>query len=276
MTNPADSAPARQESNRDWDATRYDRVSDPQVEWGRRVIARLAPQPRERLLDLGCGTARLTAELAGIVPDGLVVGLDPSEAMLGVASAAVRSARPFSSALVLVRGDGSALPFASSLDAVFSTATFHWIADHDTAFESVFAALRPGGRFVCQCGGGENLLRLYTRAADLMQSASFSRFFDGWRNPWHFAFPDETRAALERAGFVDVRVWLESTPAVFGDAASFSEFISCVCLRHHLARLPVELHGNFTAGLTRFAAIDDPPFTLDYWRLNIDAWRPSE
>ena len=136
-------------------------------------------------------------------------------------------------------------------------------------------ALSPGGRFVSQCGGGENLLRLYTRAAHLMRSDRFEQFFAGWRDPLHFAFPEETRVALDRAGFVDVRVWLESTPAVFRDAAAYAEFISCVCLRHHLAPLPVELHGEFVAHLTQQAADDDPPFTLDYWRLNIDARKPT-
>jgi trans-aconitate 2-methyltransferase len=239
-------------------------------------MARLAPQARERILDLGCGTARLTAEVAGLAPGGLVVGLDPSEAMLGVAARTVRTAgSPSSARLQFVRADGTALPFASAVDAVFSTATLHWVADHDAAFGSVFTALRPGGRFVAQCGGGDNLLRLYMRAADLMRVAAFSRFFWDWRDPWHFASPEDTQAALHRAGFADVRVWLESTPASFRDAATYSEFISCVCIRHHLARLPQDLHGNFASDLTQSAAADDPPFTLDYWRLNIDARRPS-
>ena len=239
-------------------------------------MARLAPQASEHILDLGCGTARLTAEVAGLAPGGLVVGLDPSEAMLGVAAGTIQTAgSPSSARLQFVRGDGTALPFASSVDAVFSTATLHWIADHDAAFGNVFTALRPGGRFVAQCGGGANLLRLYTRAADLMRLEAFSRFFGGWRDPWHFASADDTRAALVRAGFSDVRVWLESTPAVFRDAATYAEFISCVCIRHHLARLPMELHGDFASELTQSAGADDPPFTLDYWRLNIDARRPA-
>ena len=96
----------------DWDGSRYDRVSDPQVAWGRRVIARLAPQPDERILDLGCGTGRLTGELAGRVPRGLVVGLDMSEPMLRVAARAV--GRP---AVQWVRGDGRKLPGSTASKA---------------------------------------------------------------------------------------------------------------------------------------------------------------
>lgn len=261
----------------DWGAVRYDRISEPQVEWGRRVIARLAPRPHERILDLGCGTGRLTTEIGALVPAGMVLGLDRSAAMLAVAArAAPALASPgLSGKLQFVRGDGAALPLVASVDAVFSAATLHWIADHDAVFRSAFDALVPGGRFVSQCGGGHNLSRLYTRAARLMRAPSYERFFDGWRDPWHFAFPEPTRAALGRARFVDIDVWLESTPATFKDAATYSEFISFVCIRHHLARLPAELHDSFASALTQAAASDDPPLTLDYWRLNIDARRPS-
>ena len=100
---PPAAAPPQATSKEDWDATRYDRISDPQVEWGRRVIARLGPQAGERILDLGCGTARLTSELATLVPGGLVIGLDRSEAMLGVASKIVQPSGLASSCAGAVR-----------------------------------------------------------------------------------------------------------------------------------------------------------------------------
>lgn len=252
----------------DWDGSRYDRVSDPQVAWGRNVIARLAPRAHERILDLGCGTGRLTLELAGHVPRGLVVGLDLSEGMLRVAAQAVRGP-----GVQLVRGDGTRLPFDAAFDAVFSTATLHWIGDHLQAFQTVFAALRPGGRFVAQAGGGRNLERLYTRAAALARSPEFADAFAGWRDPWNFQDAPGTRARLEQVGFTDVKVWLEEAPAPFPSPEAYAEFVSCVCLRHHLARLPPARHQAFTSVLTRLAEADHPPLTLDYWRLNIGAWR---
>ena len=260
----------------DWDAARYDRVSNPQLEWGRRVIARLTPAPGEWILDLGCGTGRLTLEIALAVMDGLIVGLDPSTAMLKVA----RQAAPAVTSAVrprvqFVRGNGLALPFSHAFDAVFSNATLHWVADHDSVFRSIFTALRPGGRLVAQCGGGPNLARLYARAAALMHQPSFVRFFDGWRDPWHFVRPDATHAALKRTGFDVIDASLEDAPVTFADPAAFSEFIECVCVRHHLERLPPDLHPGFLAELTSAAASDDPPLTLDYWRLNIQACRPA-
>src|SRR5215471_11789798 len=166
----------------DWDAAKYHRVSDPQLAWGRAVASRLLPLSGERILDLGCGTGRLTVELAQ-TPGIQVIGLDRSAAMLKQArgQAGVRpgsdggqtGVRPgsdpgLSPAYVLADGEG--LPFANAFDAVFSAAVFHWIPDHDALFQSVHTALKPGGRLVAQCGGARNLDRLYGRARTLMDS----------------------------------------------------------------------------------------------------------
>jgi trans-aconitate 2-methyltransferase len=250
----------------DWDAGKYHRLSGPQLAWGRRLAEKLAPKAAERILDLGCGTGRLTTELAVSFPDVRFVGADVSQAMLTEA----RRANP---GLACVRTDGSALPFAGAFDAVFSAATFHWISDHAALFRNVHAALRPGGRLVAQCGGGPNLQRLLDRAHDLMDT-EFRRFFDGWRDPWVFAGTEQTRADLAEAGFLDVSVSLDPEPTTLPDRTAFSDFISCVCVRHHVDRLPAEERRCFVGALADAAAGDDPPFTLDYWRLNMSARKP--
>ena len=269
----------------DWDAAKYHRISDPQLAWGRAVAARLAPAAGERILDLGCGTGRLTDEIAQ-VPGIIVVGLDHSAAMLAQARRGVRrgsdrgqtgvrrgsdegqtpSRRPH-----YVRGDGAALPFASAFDVIFSAAVFHWIPDHDQLFRSVYEALKPGGRLVAQCGGARNLDRLYGRARALMQSDEYRQHFSGWTNFNHFENVADTEQRLHRAGFDDLDVSLVSSPVTFDTPAAFSEFVAAVCLRHHLDRLPEGARDRFLGQITADAMQDGPPLTLDYWRLNIAA-----
>jgi trans-aconitate 2-methyltransferase len=255
----------------DWDAARYHRLSDPQVGWGRRVVARLAAAPGERILDLGCGTGRLTAEIAGR-PGIVVTGLDRSGAMLSQVRALSSSSGNGGHTTAYVRGEGVALPFApGTFDAVFSTATFHWIPDHDRLFGEIHRVLKPGGRLVSQCGGGPNLQRLIERTHALMRDSRFSRWFPEWSDPWCFASESETEVRLGRAGFRDIKVSLEPAPTILPDARTFAEFISTACVRHHVDKLPAEERREFVAELAGRAAADDPPWTLDYWRLNIDA-----
>jgi trans-aconitate methyltransferase len=268
----------------DWDAARYHQLSAPQVAWGRQVLRRLAPQPGERILDLGCGTGRLTAELLGAMGEGHVVAVDRSASMLSQAAAhrawqhrgwRLHDAAEDTRQVHLVRADAAHLPFSDVFDAVFSTATFHWVRDHDELFASVYRALVPGGRLVAQCGGGPNLETLLARAHQLMESPRYRRCFEGWHDPWYFAGVPETRSRLERAGFTMIDVTLGSAPTSLPDAATYAEFLSCVCVRHHVDRLPEHERPSFLQELTVLAAQDTPPFTLDYWRLNLFARKPA-
>jgi len=105
----------------------------------------------------------------------------------------------------------------------------------------------------------------------VLARAEYSSAFLGCQDPWTFAGVEETRTRLSGAGFATVDVWLEEAPTTFGDEAEFSAFVSTVCLRHHLDRLAAPDRQRFVAHLAAQAARDERPFTLDYWRLNIDA-----
>jgi trans-aconitate 2-methyltransferase len=257
----------------DWDAAKYHKISDPQLAWGRSVAARLIPAAGERILDLGCGTGRLTQEIAA-TPGIFVVGLDRSASMLE--EAAARSpewgqtpAVDLHTKVAFVRGDGAALPFDGVFDAVFSTATFHWIPNHDSLFRSIHHVLKPGGRLVAQGGGAGNLDRLYGRARRLMRSPRYARFFATWSEPHHFENVADTEKRLTGAGFDPIDVSLVFAPVPFDGPEAYTEFVAAVCLRHQLDCLPVEDREGFMGRVTEEAIDDDPPLTLDYWRLNI-------
>jgi trans-aconitate 2-methyltransferase len=262
-------------SMREWNADSYHQVSAPQVEWGREVLERLPLAGDELVLDVGCGTGRLTEKLLERLPGGRVVAIDLSANMLQVARDFLRPR--FGGRVQLVRADASDLPVSCMADAVFSTATFHWVRDHVRLFRSLHTALKPGGRLVAQCGGGPNIARLHGRADALMREPPFAPYFSSWQEPWEF--PDAATAArrLREAAFENVRTSLVSLPAVQPDARSFRTFITTVICGPHLAYLDKPaLQDAFIARLTELAAADDPPFELDYWRLNLDARKPSK
>ena len=256
----------------DWNAERYHHISSPQQAWGRRVLERLPLRGHEIVLDLGCGTGRITSEIAARLPDGRVVGLDRSETMLCTARPWLRERAPAAS---LVLGDGAALPFRRAFDAVFSGATFHWIHDHGALFRSIVTALKPGGRLVAQCGGAGNLATLAGRAARLREEPRFAPYFEEWTDPAYYSDPASAARRMGAAGFVDVEASLEAAPTAFDSPVEFSDFIANVCVRHHVARLPPRERHAFLRELTVAAAADTPPLTLDYWRLNLSGRRPA-
>jgi trans-aconitate 2-methyltransferase len=253
----------------DWNALKYHELSTPQQAWGRRVLDRLELSGTEHALDIGCGTGRLTSELAHRLPGGRVVGVDRSPSMLDAAAVWLKQEAP---GTTLVLADAAKLPFSRAFDVVFSTATFHWVRDHASLFRSIVTALRPGGRLVAQCGGGPNIALLHARAERLMRMR-YLPWFDGWEDPWYFADVESTRRRLAAAGFDAIDVSLEEAPATFPGAREFADFVTTVCIRPHLDRLPRTERQAFVNELTIAAAEDVPPFTLDYWRLNIAARR---
>lgn len=256
----------------EWDAAAYERLSDPQFEWGRRVLDRLELEGDERVLDAGCGTGRLTALLAARLPRGHVIAVDASRAMLGEAR---RNLAHVGERVTLLEAELTTLELACPVDAIFSTATFHWILDHGLLFRTLFAALAPGGRLEAQCGGGPNLARLLGRVEAVI-AARFARHFRGWQEPWLFSNPDEAADRLRQAGFADVVTSLEPAPTRFESSSRYAGFLATVVVRPHLERLPGEaLRRAFLDELVAAAAADREPFVLDYWRLNLGATRPS-
>ena len=261
-----DGAPA--DVPKEWDASAYHVLSEPQFAWALQVLERVRLTGDERVLDAGCGSGRVTATIAARLGSGFVVGCDLSENMTRAAAKSLGG----DLAGAVVSADLSTLPFRGVFDLIFSTATFHWIRDHDRLFAELRAALGPGGRLEAQCGGGPNLTTIHARADALAATERFRAYFAKWKEPWLFASPEDTTRRLERAGFTAIDCWLEQAPTSFPDGERFGAFIESVVMRPYLACLPNPiLRRTFLDAIIARAAEDDPAFTLDYWRLNISA-----
>lgn len=243
----------------DWDAATYYRISDAQFGWALEQLERLPLRGDEVVLDAGCGSGRVTAEIAARVPGGRVYGVDVSESMVTHARAALVNRA------VVLHQDLVALALPELVDAAFSNATFHWVADHDALFEALHRAIKPGGRLVAQCGGRGNIEVFRRLAATVVCEDPFDAYFADWRDPWHYAGAKETAARLQRAGFSEVQTWLEPKRA-----APTRSFVETVCLLPQLKQLPAELGPVF---VERVLARTGEPLVLEYVRLNMTARR---
>jgi trans-aconitate 2-methyltransferase len=259
--------------SKDWDGVAYQKLSEPQFRWGLAVLDRLQLGGDETVLDLGCGSGRLTAKLLERLPRGRVIAVDSSPSMLAQARTQLAG---YSERVQFIESDALQLELEQVADVVFSTATFHWILDHAKLFRVLFCALKPGGRLVAQCGGGANLAMLKARADALAEDRRFANSFRGWTQPWNYATPEETAERLRAAGFGEVETSIQSAPTVFDDAETFRKFIATVVLRPYLGVIAdAAKREEFLEEMVRLAAADDPPYTLDYWRLNIFARRSA-
>lgn len=258
---------------REWNAADYHRLANPHVTWGRHVLERLPLDGSETVLDAGCGTGRLTAELLEYLPRGRVIAVDLSANMLAEAR---RHLDPSAGGRVTyLQANLQNLTLEEPVDAVFSTAALHWVLDHELLFRRLFACLKPGGWLVAQCGGGPNIAGVLDRANAIMRSDDFAVYFAGWDGPWEFAGPETTASRLRDAGFDSISTSLEEAPVTLSSAAEYRDYLETVVFGTHLSRIPdVDLRNTFLDWLTAQAAGDSPPFFLDYWRLNIRTQKP--
>lgn len=244
---------------REWDAETYDAISDPQFKWGMEVLERLQLRGDETVVDAGCGSGRVTEQLAKRLPEGRLVAVDGSAAMIA------KARERLSDGATYLVSDLSELELPEPVDLVFSTATFHWIVDHDRLFARLRAALRPGGRLVAQCGGEGNVAEHARAIAAVASRPEYAPHFAGMEAMWNFAAPEPTEVRLRSAGFSEARCWLEPKPY---EPVEPLRFTMTVTLGPHLARLPEQMRKPFAEAVLDLC---EQPLSLDYVRLNIEA-----
>jgi trans-aconitate 2-methyltransferase len=240
-----------------WDAETYDRTSQPQQRWANEVLSRVIGLPGDAtVLDVGCGTGRVTEHLARLVPGGRVLAIDASGDMVAIARERLGERAEVWECDVL------ALELDGEVDVVFSTATLHWVLDHDALWPVLARALKPGGTLEIQCGGEGNI----EQVRDVIDSAAAEAAprLEGF-SPWTFASPEETERRLRDAGFTEIKCWLAEQPAYPQETEAF---VRTSILAAHLDRLEEGEREPFVAAVMQRVRLP-----LDYVRLNVSAVR---
>jgi trans-aconitate 2-methyltransferase len=253
----------------EWNAGEYERLADPMTRWGGQVLERLVLNGDETVLDGGCGTGRVTAQLLARLPRGKVIGVDASATMIEQAKARFAS----NPRVTLLVADLTSLELSEPVDAILSTATFHWILDHDALFARLAKVLKPAGQLVAQCGGAANIDAVLAAIDEVIRTPAFAAAFADWRNPWEYATPTVTAARLRRAGFTDIHTWLNPELTVLSSRGHLVDYLETIILSRHLLQLSLEQRRPFAEAVADVLMRRTGQPLIDYVRLNIVARR---
>lgn len=259
---PSPTTPGHRPSSDHWTAEGYRTHAQYVPMFGQDVLDLLAPQPGERILDLGCGDGALTEKLAAVGAD--VVGVDGSPDMIAAAKARGIDAR-------LV--DGQNLPFSMEFDAVFSNAALHWMKRPADVVAGVRRALKPGGRFVGEMGGHGNVAAIRVG----LHAVLTHRGIDPLPlDPWFFPTPEAYRTLLEG---VDLRVetlqlFARPTPLPTGMAGWIATFAPSF-LGGLSPELRAEVADEVATLLRPMLRDHGGQWMADYVRLRFAAFAPS-
>ena len=247
-----------------WDAGLYDGKHAFVWQLGAALLELLTPRPGERILDLGCGTGHLTAQLADAGAE--VVGLDSAPAMIAQA----RQAYPH---LRFEVADARNFAFPEPFDAVFSNAVLHWVREPEPVIACVFRALKPGGRFVAELGGRGNVRAL----AAALEGAAGAAGCRPFVSPWYFPALGEYAALLERGGLEPTFATLFDRPTPLQGEGGLRDWIAMFA-GEYLGSLPPDRREEFLAKveeLARPVLYRQGTWTADYRRLRVVARRPT-
>lgn len=250
-----------------WDAALYDQQHHFVSDYGANVLQWLAPTTEEQILDVGCGTGQLAAQIAE--SGAIVLGTDASAEM-------VASAKKTYPDLTFEVVDGTQLPYQEKFDAIFSNATFHWIENQEALTESLYKSLKTGGRLVAEFGGKGNVKSI----TDAIQLAATQLGFAEQvvNNFWFFPSIGAYTSLLESKGFEVEQAWLFDRPTKLVGEEGMYVWINQFA-QHAFKKL-----GNEQAEAIKNLAVEilkpnyfiNGEWVADYKRLRIKAWKNAE
>lgn len=256
-----------------WDAERYQKSPSDTQKWGRELVSKLNLEGGERVLDIGCGDGRVTAEIAHLVPRGAAVGVDSSPEMVAVAQ---RTFPPQEYAnLRFQQMDATRLEFCGEFDVVFSNAALHWIADHRPLLQGIHRSLTCPGRLLLQMGGTGNAAEILATVNAVTQDPQWRAYFQRPSSPVRFFEPEEYEALLSEAGLKAKRLELVPKDMVHRGKEGLASWIRAVWLPY-TQRIPETMREDFVAAVvdsyvSRHPADDAGLIHIQMVRLEVEA-----
>jgi trans-aconitate 2-methyltransferase len=208
----------------EWNATDYNHVSTLQEVMAEKEIRRLHLSGGERVLDVGCGDGKVTAEIADLVRRGSVLGVDPSHNMIDFANRHfVTAARPN---LRFALADATRLPYHSEFDRVVSFNALHWVPAQEDALRCIQVALKPGGKALLRLVPREPGWAIEYIIEEVRSRSRWAGYFSDFRPPFAHFTPEQYRGLAERSGLVVDHVAVENGSWDFKGPDAFTAFCS--------------------------------------------------
>lgn len=249
-----------------WNAEDYAKNSTAQLAWAQELIQKLGLRGHESVLDIGCGDGKISAQIAGIVQNGHVTGIDLSESMMRLASQKFPpEAYPN---LVFQCMDATKIHFTEKFDVVFSNAALHWVRDHKAVLQGIHSCLKTNGKILLQMGGRGNAAEIIETVKRIILKSAWKPFFQNFIPPYHFYGCEEYSTWLPECGFKPSRVELipkdmqhQNTDGLLGwIRTTWFPFTDC---------LPVELREPFLTEIVEAYTAVIPPDAEGHTHVNM-------
>jgi trans-aconitate methyltransferase len=189
-----------------WNADDYADNSSAQLQWAEELITKLALKGSESLLDIGCGDGKISAQLARVVKNGHVLGIDSSESMIKRASEQFPPAA--NPNLSFLQMDATEIHLPRRFDVAFSNAALHWVKDHISVLRGVHSCLKSGGKILFQMGGYGNAAEVFGTIQEIIKNPRWKQYFEVFVPPYYFYKPEDYEVWLLESGFRSGRVEL--------------------------------------------------------------------
>ena len=239
-----------------WNAAAYAANSVVQQSWARELIAKLKLRGDERILDVGCGDGKVTAEIARALPHGSVVGTDASAEMIAFAREMFPPKKNPNLEFHVM--DAREIQFAHQLDLVFSNAALHWVDDHEAILRGASAALKSGGRLIVSCGGKGNAHDVFLALRPEMRLKRWCQYFRKMPMPYFFYAPGDYEKWLPKFGFKINQLKLAPKDAVYPGADGFATWLRTTLIPY-VQRVPENLREEFISAVTQRYVAKHPP-----------------
>jgi len=204
----------------EFDGDKYKKASAHQKEWANKILRELQFIGNETILDLGCGDGVITDQLAEMVPDGKVLGIDASEGMIKTALQEKKRTN-----VTFDLKNINEIDYVNRFHFIFSNATLHWILDHKKLLQNTFQALKSGGTIRFSFAGDGNCLYFFDVIRQAMDEPDFARYFQNFSWPWYMPGIDIYRELAAEAEFSGIEIWGENVDRYFEDSEEMIKWI---------------------------------------------------